>query len=71
MTAKRKVYSAEFKTRVALCAIREEASLAEISCKYGVNANLISKWKKQAEVVPKVRQSSSETKDKFIIKLCC
>ena len=34
--AKRKNYSAEFKAKVALEAIREELTLAELSRKYGV-----------------------------------
>ena len=47
MTKKTK-YSAIFKTKVALSAIREEGTLNELSARYGVNANMISKWKKQA-----------------------
>ena len=44
--AKRKNYSAEFKVRVALEAIREELTLAELSRKYGVHPNMISGWKR-------------------------
>jgi transposase-like protein len=33
---------------IALSAIGEEGTLSELSAKYGVNANMISKWKKQA-----------------------
>ena len=46
--SKKKKYSPVFKTKVALSAIREEETLSELSAKYGVNANMISKWKKQA-----------------------
>ena len=42
---KRKNHSAEFKAKVALEAIREEMTLAELSRKYGVHANQISTWK--------------------------
>ena len=45
---KRKNHSAEFKARVALDAIREEMTLAELSKKHGVHANQISTWKRQA-----------------------
>ena len=48
MSINRKKYSAEFKAKVALAAIREESTISELSSKYQVNANLISKWKKQA-----------------------
>ena len=48
MTNKRKTHSPEFKTRVALAAIREEGSLSELSSRFGINPNMISKWKKQA-----------------------
>ena len=46
--AKKTKYSAIFKIKVALSAIREEGALNELSARYGVNANMISKWKKQA-----------------------
>ena len=48
MSINRKKYSPEFKAKVALAAIREEATISELSSRYQVNANLISKWKKQA-----------------------
>lgn len=47
MSSRRKSYSAEFKSKVALSAIREEGSLSELSSRFGVNVNVISKWKKQ------------------------
>lgn len=48
MRSMRKKYSASFKSRVALEAIRGEHTAAELSGKYGVHANQISKWRKQA-----------------------
>ena len=48
MSVKRKNYSIEFKAKVALAAIREEASLAELSSRFGINVNVISKWKQKA-----------------------
>jgi len=40
-------WSAQEKGKIALEAIRGEKTIAEISAKYGVHANQISKWKKQ------------------------
>ena len=45
---KRKNHSAEFKARVALDAIREELTLAELAQKYGVHSGQISTWKRAA-----------------------
>jgi transposase len=46
--AKRKVHSPEFKSKVALAAIKGESTLAELSARFGVNQAQISKWKKEA-----------------------
>ena len=46
--AKRKRYSADFKAKVALEAIREELTLSELSKKYDVHPNMISTWKRAA-----------------------
>lgn len=45
---KRKRYSAEFKAKVALEAIREELTTAELSKKYGIHPIMISGWKRAA-----------------------
>jgi transposase len=45
---KRTRYSGEFKAKVALSALREEATIAEIAAKHGIHPNQVSDWKKQA-----------------------
>ncbi|NVN03882.1 MULTISPECIES: IS3 family transposase [Asaia] len=44
----RKRYSCEFKSRVALEAIRGEQTLAELASKHGVHQTMIAQWKRQA-----------------------
>jgi len=46
--AKRKQYSAELKTRVALAAIRGDGTIAELAQKYTVHPNMIAKWMREA-----------------------
>lgn len=48
MAGKRKRYGAEFKAKVALEAIRGEATIAELVSKHGVHQTLINTWKRQA-----------------------
>jgi transposase len=45
---KRKNHSPDFKAKVALEAIREEMSLAELSKKYSVHPTQIGTWKRAA-----------------------
>lgn len=45
---KRTRYSAEFKAKVALDAIRGEQTLSELATRYGVHQNMIATWKRQA-----------------------
>lgn len=48
MSLKRRTYSTEFKVKVALEALREEATLAELAHRHGVHRTLIGYWKRQA-----------------------
>jgi transposase len=55
MKAKRKKHSATFKTQVVLEALKERETLAELSKRFEVHAQIISNWKqeflKKAETV--------------------
>jgi transposase len=48
MTSKRRRFSADFKAKVALEAIRGELTVSELATKHGIHPNMISGWKRQA-----------------------
>jgi transposase len=47
MARHRTRYSAQFKAKVALEAVREQETVAEIARKYKVHANMVQKWRQQ------------------------
>jgi transposase len=48
MTGKRKRYSADFKAKVALEALRGELTTAQLASKHGIHQTMVGEWKKQA-----------------------
>lgn len=47
MRRKRRTHSPEFKAKVALAAVQENLTMAELVKKFDVHANQIADWKKQ------------------------
>ena len=47
MSRKRRTHSPAFKSKVALAAIKSDETLSQLAVRFGINANLIVKWKKQ------------------------
>jgi transposase-like protein len=47
MKNKRTKHSSAFKAKVALAALREQETVAEIARRYGVHANVVYKWRQK------------------------
>lgn len=65
MKKTRRKFSGVFKAKVAIEALKERETLAEISKRYEVHPNIISKWKQEflersGEVFEKKSESGSE-----------
>jgi transposase-like protein len=65
MKQKRRKFSGAFKANVALEALKERDTLAELSKKFEVHPNMISKWKQEfversAELFDKKSEADSE-----------
>jgi transposase len=65
MKQKRRKFSGAFKAKVALEALKERETLAELSNRFEVHPNMISKWKQEfldrsAEVFDKKSDAESE-----------
>ena len=48
MVGKRKRYSAEFKAKVAIEALRGELTTSQLASKHGVHQTMVGEWKRQA-----------------------
>ena len=59
MTRKRRSFTADFKARVALEAIKNQHTLQEIAARFEVHPNQVAQWKRQAlESLPEVFSTS-------------
>ena len=47
MSKKRKPYSPQFKAKVALAALKNEATTAELAAKFEVHPTMIASWKRE------------------------
>ncbi len=45
---KRKMYSADFKAKVAREGLKEDATIVDISARYAIHPNQVGEWKKHA-----------------------
>ncbi len=59
MPSQRKRHNAEFKTRVALAAIRQDKTTNELTTEYGVHSTQIHSWKKQKQALAMMPQAFS------------
>ena len=46
MSTKRRNHSPQFKAKVALAALKNEETVAELSNRFGVHSTMINNWKK-------------------------
>ena len=72
MKAKRQKHSGAFKAKIAIEALQERETLAELSKKYGIHPNQITRWKKEfLERAPQLFEKThpSENNEKEMEKM--
>lgn len=63
MSKKRKQYSAEFKAKVALAALSNDETVAELATRFGVHPTMINGWKRSlAENASDIFQKGHKSK---------
>ncbi|QHW01064.1 transposase [Spirosoma endbachense] len=66
MKAKRKQHSPAFKAKVALEALKEKQTLAELAKRYEVHPTMISKWKQDfLDRASSIFEKATEAEDKI------
>lgn len=65
MSKTRKNYPAHLKAQVALAAIREDATMAELSSRFGIHSSVIRRWKKEALLGLEDRFKDSDKKSQI------
>ena len=61
----RKNYSASFKAKVALEAVKKEKTISQLSSEYGVHSNQINQWRKRLlEELPDIVSKKRQKKEK-------
>ena len=68
MSKKRKRYSADFKAKVALAALKNEETTAELAQRFGAHPTMITIWKRAlldgaSEIIDKNRKSQKQTEE--------
>jgi putative transposase len=74
MTQIRKRHSAKFKAKVAMEAIREKLTGAQIASKFGVHTGQISQWKKEAlerlpDIFSAARKKQAKAEEELVSRL--
>lgn len=70
MSRKKEQYSPEFKAKLALAALRNEATVAELSSRFEIHPTMINNWKRTllesaADIFRKGQKSSKENQTKI------
>lgn len=74
MSRKRRKFSASFKAKVALAAIKGQRTIAQLASEYEVHGNQITQWKKQlldaaVEAFSRSRESDLKDQDELTASL--